>query len=127
MMSACNSAHFSSSASPVGAEQRDAAFLVGEVLGMLERQVEELRSRRLDLPVEASRQRPVGDRARQRIGGKGARAAAEHVARKLVEHDGQRQRALGRAPPSPASGPRRRLHRFRESAGGCRRRMPRPS
>src|SRR6187399_753982 len=62
---------------------------------MLERQVEELPFRRWHLPVKATRQRPRRNFAGQRIGGVGAGIAAEHVARELIEHDSERQRALG--------------------------------
>ena len=62
---------------------------------MLERQVEELPVGQRHYLVEATLKRALGDRAGLRIGGVGARVAAEHVARELIEHDRQRQRAVG--------------------------------
>ena len=56
------------------AVERDAALLVGERLGMLERQVEEAALRHRDLPVEAASDRARGDLARKRIGREGALA-----------------------------------------------------
>src|SRR3974390_2367146 len=67
------------------AVERDAALLVGERFGMLERQVEEAALRHGKALVEAAVDRSRCDGARQRIGRKGARAAAKHVARELGE------------------------------------------
>ena len=96
-------------------KQRAASLLVGQGLGMLERQVEKLPSGDGTLPVEAARQRPLGDGAGQRIGGVGARIAAEHVARELVEHDGERQRAFGGLLPVGKLSGRGRLVGFKEA------------
>ena len=49
--------------------------------------------------IVAALERAVGDLARARVGREGARIAAEHVARKLVEHDAERERAVGRRLP----------------------------
>src|SRR5580692_6521697 len=48
----------------------------------------------LGRPIETVRQSAIGYRARQRIGGKGVGAVAEHIAWKLIEQDQQRQGAL---------------------------------
>ena len=93
---------------------------------MLERQVEELPLGQRHLPVEAARERALGDRAGQRIGGEGARIAAEHVARELVEHDDERERALGGLLPVGKLAGGGRLVGSR-NAPGCRRRTRRPS
>src|SRR5437660_12643100 len=71
------------------AAERHAPLLVRQVLGMHERQIEELPFRHRTLPVEAARDGAVGNRTRKRVGGKSARLAAEHVARELVEYDDQ--------------------------------------
>src|SRR5712671_7003491 len=76
------------------AVEGDAALLVGELFRMLERQVEEHPLGGRDELVEAARDRARRDLARQRIGREGAGISAEHVARKLVEHDQERERAL---------------------------------
>jgi hypothetical protein len=82
-----------------GVEQGKAAFLVGDVLGMLERKIEERLLGRRKILIESARKRARRHRPRKRIGRIGAGIAAEHVARELVEHDQQRQRVLGRSFP----------------------------
>jgi hypothetical protein len=57
-----------------------------------ERQVEKRAQRRINRPIEAARQRAIGNRARERIGRVDAGAPAKHVARKLIEHDEQGKR-----------------------------------
>src|SRR6185437_14659228 len=49
--------------------------------------------------VEAARQRAIGGGTRQRIGREGARSAAKHVARKLIEQKHERERTLGAVLP----------------------------
>src|SRR5690242_17109526 len=83
-----------------GAKQRAAALLVGGGLGMLERQIEELPTVGRRLQVEAAGDGAFGHRARQWIGGIASRVGAEHVARKLIEHDDERERAIARALPA---------------------------
>src|SRR5438105_4362322 len=61
--------------------ERKTALLIGGILRMHERQEQEAS---LDLrypPVEAARERPLRDRARERVGRIAALVAAEHVAR----------------------------------------------
>ena len=83
-----------------GLEQFDLAVLIGEILGMLEWQVEEPADITLDLPVVPGFQRAAGDHPRQRIGGEGMPRAPEHIARKLVQQDEQGQRTVRRLCPS---------------------------
>src|SRR5262249_46605213 len=83
----------------VAACQVDAALLVGEIFRMLERKIEERAQPAPHLRVEAAGEGASGDRARQRIGLVGAGLSAEHVARELIEHDGEGQRALRRLFP----------------------------
>ena len=82
-----------------GLEQFDLAVLVGEVLRMLEGQVEEPPDVALNLQVVPGLQRLPGDHPCQGIGGEGMARAAEGVARKLVQQDQQGQRALRRLRP----------------------------
>jgi len=58
---------------------------------VLERQVYEHTLQRPHGAVVALRERVLRDVQRQRIGGKGARRATEHVARELIEQNDQRQ------------------------------------
>src|SRR5262245_51312620 len=81
------------------AVEGDAAFLVGQRFRVHERQIEERAQVLWHRLVEAALQRAVCARAGERIGRKGAGAAAEHVARKLVEHDDERQRSGRRRLP----------------------------
>src|SRR5262249_43872629 len=83
----------------VAARERDAAFLIGEVFRVLERQIEELAFGVRDLPVEPALDSAIGDGAGNPIGLVGARGAAEHIARELVEHDDERERTLRRLLP----------------------------
>lgn len=96
-----------------GLEQFQLPDLVGEVLGMLQRQIEEAADVALDLQVVPGLQRPPGDRPRQRIGGEGVACAPEHIARKLVQQDQQGQRAFRRLRPGIQFAPR-----------GCEMRVP---
>src|SRR6476661_4346313 len=79
---------------PGGLVERYAAFLVGEIFRMLEREIEEATQFVRHLAIEAANDGTGRDRARKGIGGKGARVAAEHVTRELVKQDQQGQRAL---------------------------------
>src|SRR6516162_11310474 len=63
------------------------------MLRMHEGQIEELAQIVRDAQIGASGDGAVGDVARHRIAGIALWVAAEHVAGKLVEHDGKRQRA----------------------------------
>ena len=120
-----DSAHFNAVGVADRAVERDAALLVGEVFRMLERQIEETAHRR----VRRGRSRADGAARRPRVpSGSVAKAralAAEHVARKLVEHDQQRQRALAALLPAGERAGGRRLI-GRRIAGGSRRRRRRP-
>ena len=83
------------------AHQVDAALLVGGIFRMLQRQIEEhpvllVRQRQ----IEAAPDRRLGHGPRLRIGGKGLRRIAIHVARQLIEQDDQRQRAFRRFLPA---------------------------
>src|SRR5262249_9032320 len=83
----------------VAARERDAAFLIGEIFRVLERQIEELALGVRDGSVELALDGAIGDGAGNSIGLVGARVAAEHVARELVEHDDERERTLRRLLP----------------------------
>src|SRR5215472_6971174 len=83
----------------VAARERDAAFLIGEIFRVLEREIEELALGVRDLPVEPASDGAIGDGAGNPIGLVGAPVAAEHVARELVEHDDERERTLRRLVP----------------------------
>src|SRR3954451_21445763 len=61
------------------AKQCEPAFLVGQIFRVLERQVEELPVFFDELLIEAAADGAVGYCACQRVGGEGARTAAEHV------------------------------------------------
>src|SRR5262249_41705928 len=76
------------------AKQRAAALLIGELFGMLKRQEEELSFILGQVAVEAAGQRAIGYGEGQRVGGIAARVTPKHVARKLIEDDDQRQRAV---------------------------------
>src|SRR5262245_35395008 len=83
----------------VAARELHAAFLIGEIFRVLERQVEELALGMRDLPVEPAPDGAIGDGAGNPVGFISAPVAAEHVARELVEHDEERERTLRRLLP----------------------------
>ncbi len=74
-----------------GLEQLDLPVLIREILRMLEGQVEEPADIPLDLQVVAGRQCAPGKQQRQRIRREGMARAPEHIPRKLVQQDQQRQ------------------------------------
>ncbi len=82
-----------------GLEQFDLPGLIGAVLRMLQRQIEEPPDVALNLQVVPGLQRPLCKMPRQRIRREGMARAAEGVARKLVQQDQQGQRALRRLRP----------------------------
>src|SRR5579871_984087 len=71
-------------------EQLDAAELVGQMLGMLERQIEKFEQGWIDPRVDPTGERAMRHVARLRVARKGPGVAAKHVAGKLVEHDDER-------------------------------------
>ena len=73
--------------------QADRKFLIGQILGMRERQVEEDASRCVDLLVMAGSDRFSGEVASERVGRIHVTGAAEAVARELVEQDHEGERA----------------------------------
>src|SRR5690606_19411705 len=77
------------------AHQRYRVFLVGDAFGMLEGQVAEHPQAFFDLLVQPGFDHAPGVVQGQRIGGVGMRAAAEDIARHLVEQDLQGKRAFG--------------------------------
>ena len=79
--------------------QLESSFLIGENFRMHERQIEELALLLRHLAVETALESAIGDGAGDRIGLVGPRLSAEHVARKLIENEDQRERALGRRLP----------------------------
>src|SRR5260370_23543266 len=78
-----------------GPAQVAAAFLARERLRVHIREIEEWPLRLGGLPVETAVDGAAGRGAGKRIGGERSGAAAEHVARKLVEHDDVGQRSGG--------------------------------
>src|SRR5215831_16624122 len=76
------------------------ALLIREILRMLEREIEKGAHVRVNLGIEAADNSARGHRTRQWIGGKGARVAAEHVARKLIEQDQQCESTFGAVLPA---------------------------
>src|SRR5262249_42171578 len=81
------------------ARELDAVLLVGELLRMHERQIEELPRIMRHLLVEPAREGARRNSTRQGIVLVGAGVAAEHVARELVEYDDERERPLRRLLP----------------------------
>ncbi len=75
--------------------QRYRAILVGKVLGMGERQVEEQPQRVPDLAVEALSQSPLRPAPRLGVAGVHAQGSTEGVARVLVEQQQQAEMVLG--------------------------------
>ena len=66
---------------------------------MHERQIEELLALGGEIRIETAAERVLGDRQGLVVGGEGARVAAEHVARHLIEQDAEREAALRAALP----------------------------
>src|SRR5215813_8568406 len=83
----------------VTARELNAAFLIGEIFRVHQRQIEELALAVRDPPVEPASDGTIGDGAGDTIALVGALVAAKHVARELVEHDDERERTLGRLLP----------------------------
>src|SRR3546814_15633398 len=71
-------------------EQQHAEFLVGEILAVLERHVEELPLHRRHHDIEAAVDGATRDAAGLCVAGTGERGIADDVARELVEHDRKR-------------------------------------
>ena len=79
---------------------RDArALLVGQILAVLERQVEKQTAVGRQARMETGGDGRYGNPAGRRVAGKGAGRAAPGVAGKLVEQDAQRHGAVRRASP----------------------------
>src|SRR5690606_30927593 len=77
-------------------------LLVGQVLAVLERQIEEDAPLGRKLEIEAAADRAARHRQGAGVAREGGRRVAEHVARELVEQDDERQRAFGRVGPGLA-------------------------
>ena len=92
--------------------------VVGEVLAVLEGQVEEHPLAGRALHVEAAPDRRARDLARLGIGGEGLGRSAGEVARELVEQEDQRQRAFVVVAPVLQHPPRGGLMRAREDLSG---------
>src|SRR2546423_12857165 len=73
----------------------DATVLIGRVFRMHERQEEKAAQVLRDVLIVAALERAVGGLTRAWIGRISARIAAEDVARELIEHDAERERAVG--------------------------------
>jgi len=68
-------------------EQQHAPVLVGQILAVLERHVEEAALLGFEVLVEVFLQRSLGDRQGEVVRGELVGMSAEHVARELVEQD----------------------------------------
>ncbi len=80
-------------------KQRHAAVLVGDRLRMHQRHIDELPQLHVHALVDAMLDRSLCGCKRKRVGCKGARIVAEHVAGELIEHDDEAERAVvGRLP-----------------------------
>src|SRR5690606_25537421 len=77
-------------------DQLDGALLIGEILGVLEGQVDEEPQILRDVPVEAGRNGTLCKAERERVRREHVRRAAQRVTRHLIEQEQQRERA-GRA------------------------------
>ena len=75
-------------------EQLHTAELIRHLLRMHERHVEKFEQDRIDPHVSVAGDGAAGDVARPGVAAERLGAPAKHVAGKLVEHDGQRQRAV---------------------------------
>ena len=108
-------------------EQRHRASLHGGVLGVLERQIEELAPRLRHAGIEAARDRALRDGERLGVRGEGGGRAAEHVAGELVEHDGRGERGAASARqasrPSAAMLACRERKRWRSAASNASSRL----
>jgi len=90
-------------------KQRERAALRGEVLRMREGQIDESALDRCEQPIELPRDRFPACGECQGIAREGARRAAEHVARKLVERHDEGERCEGRCLPRSELAARRPL------------------
>mgnify|MGYP001002171189 CR=1 FL=1 len=81
------------------AAEADATLLIVVMFRMHEGQIEKAPLRNCESAVEFTRNRARGNPTRERIGGERVRRAAEHVARKLVEHEDEGERVFRRLLP----------------------------
>src|SRR5690348_11629359 len=95
--------------------QEQRTLLVGQVFRMFERQIEERPQARFDLCIKPGLQRTPCIRARKSVGRISMCAAAEHVARNLVEQDQQGQSALRILHPVLEFAPRRGVVRLQKA------------
>src|SRR5262245_27331423 len=72
----------------------DTALLIGQIFRVLKRKVKEAAHFGRNLAVETTHDSTGGNGPRERVGGESPRVTAKHVARKLIEKDEQRERAL---------------------------------
>ncbi len=86
--------------------QNHRPFLIREMFGMAEWQVEEGGQLGADRLVMTKTQRRIGDDPGQRVGAIHERSAPKGIARVLVQKDDQRQRAFGGAEPWHQFAPR---------------------
>src|SRR5262249_11555978 len=75
-------------------EERNTAFLIGEIFRVLERKAKESPHVGWNLAVEAAYDGTRSDGACQRVGHEGPRVATKHIARELVEKDQKGESAL---------------------------------
>ena len=97
------------------ATELDGAFLVGQIFGVPERQIEESLQLRGDDAVVACVDRGIGELARRRVGRVHARRAAKGIARELVEQNHECERAGGRRVPAVELAARGRLVQWQEA------------
>jgi hypothetical protein len=77
---------------PLGEEKR-ALILIGKILAVFERKIEEGAGDWRYIPVEAAGNRFAGRRQGEGVGPEGGRRTAKHVARKLIDENHEREAA----------------------------------
>jgi len=97
-------------------EQGNRAFLVGQRLAVLERQIDEQFLDSGQVLVPPIGERRFGQSACLRVAGEGLGFAAKEVARKLVEKDQQGEQALPVVSPGRQFAGQRRIHCRQEAA-----------
>ena len=99
--------------------QIDLALLVVEVLGMAERQIEELRQLAIDSSIMPGLDGSICNESRMTVGCVHACRAAERIARELIQEDDERQCAVGNARPSSQLATRRSDFAATVASGGA--------
>ena len=101
----------------VAARHIKAAFLIGEIFRMHERQIEKRALGSRYLQIETPPDGTIGHRPRAFVAGVTAGIAPEHVTRKLIERDDEGERAFRRFLPSGQTILSARLPKLQEAIG----------